>query len=63
MSRPESDGEEPPADSAATSLTAFQVEVATLFFSLPASAGFLLAGGAALAALAVSTRTGPGVAV
>lgn len=28
-------------------LTAFQVSVATLFFSLPASDGFLLAGGGA----------------
>jgi hypothetical protein len=27
-------------------LTAFQLEVATLFFALPASKGFLLAGGA-----------------
>jgi hypothetical protein len=29
-------------------LTAFQIEVAQLFFSLPASGGFLLAGGGAL---------------
>jgi Nucleotidyl transferase AbiEii toxin, Type IV TA system len=39
-----------------TSLTAFQVEVARLFFSLPASAGFLLAGGAALAAQHLTER-------
>ena len=31
-------------------LTAFQMEVARLFFALPGSAGFLLAGGAALVA-------------
>jgi hypothetical protein len=31
-------------------LTAFQVEVAQIFFSLPAAEGFLLAGGAALIA-------------
>jgi hypothetical protein len=31
-------------------LTAFQLEVARLFFTLPASNGFLLAGGAALLA-------------
>lgn len=49
-------------------LTAFQVRVAQLFFSLPASHGFLLAGGAALAAQHLTTRptqdldffTGPG---
>jgi nucleotidyltransferase AbiEii toxin of type IV toxin-antitoxin system len=49
-------------------LTSFQIEVAQLFFSLPASAGFLLAGGAALAAQQLTTRptmdldffTGPG---
>jgi hypothetical protein len=29
-------------------LSAFQLEVARLFFALPASQGFLLAGGAAL---------------
>jgi hypothetical protein len=29
-------------------LSAFQLEVARLFFALPASRGFLLAGGAAL---------------
>jgi hypothetical protein len=37
-------------------LTAFQVEVAQMFFSLPASYGFLLAGGAALAAQKLTTR-------
>ena len=37
-------------------LTAFQVSVASLFFSLPASAGFLLAGGAALAAQHLTSR-------
>jgi hypothetical protein len=31
-------------------LSAFQLEVARLFFALPASQGFLLAGGAALRA-------------
>jgi hypothetical protein len=31
-------------------LSAFQMEVARLFFALPASKGFLLAGGAALLA-------------
>jgi hypothetical protein len=39
-----------------TPLTAFQVSVASLFFSLPASEGFLLAGGAALAAQHLSSR-------
>lgn len=37
-------------------LTAFQVSVAMLFFSLPASDGFLLAGGAALAAQELTSR-------
>ena len=37
-------------------LTAFQVEVAQMFFGLPASQGFLLAGGAALAAQKLTTR-------
>ncbi len=37
-------------------LTAFQLEVAQLFFSLPASRGFLLAGGAALLAHHLTTR-------
>jgi hypothetical protein len=40
----------------ATALTAFQVEVSRLFFSLPASAGFLLAGGAALAVQHLTQR-------
>jgi hypothetical protein len=39
-----------------TALTDFQVEVATLFFSLPSSGGFLLAGGAALVAQRLTTR-------
>lgn len=37
-------------------LSAFQLEVATLFFSLPASQGFLLAGGAALLAQHLTAR-------
>lgn len=37
-------------------LTGFQVEVTRLFFSLPASEGFLLAGGAALLATGLTTR-------
>jgi hypothetical protein len=37
-------------------LTAFQLEVARLFFSLPQSKGFLLAGGAALLAQHLTTR-------
>lgn len=37
-------------------LTAFQVEVAQLFFSLPASGGFLLAGGGALLAHGLTAR-------
>jgi hypothetical protein len=37
-------------------LTDFQLEVARLFFSLPASKGFLLAGGAALLAQHLTTR-------
>jgi hypothetical protein len=45
-----------PADAAATALTDFQVEVARLFFSLPAAQGFLLTGGAALVAQHLSTR-------
>ena len=39
-----------------TGLTPFQVSVARLFFSLPASDGFLLADGAALAAQQLTTR-------
>lgn len=38
------------------SLTPFQIAVAELFFSLPESDGFLLAGGAALAAQRLTTR-------
>jgi len=37
-------------------LSAFQLEVARLFFALPASQGFLLAGGAALLAQHLTTR-------
>lgn len=37
-------------------LTAFQAEVARLFFSLPASSGFLLAGGGALLASGLTDR-------
>ncbi|MGH3622856.1 MAG: hypothetical protein ACRDQ5_13830 [Sciscionella sp.] len=51
-------------------MTSFQIQVAHLFFNLPASNGFLLAGGAALAAQHLTTRdtqdldffTGPGKA-
>jgi hypothetical protein len=39
-----------------TSLTNFQLEMAGIFFALPASRGFLLAGGAALAAQHLTTR-------
>ncbi|WP_088945820.1 hypothetical protein [Rhodococcus sp. 1168] len=40
--------------------TAFQVRIARLFFTLPASGGFLLAGGATLVAqnLSVAVRRG-----
>lgn len=44
------------ADSADVPLTAFQLEVAQLFFSLPASDGFVLAGGAALLAQRLTVR-------
>lgn len=37
-------------------LTPFQIEVARAFFDLPEAAGFLLAGGAALAAQGLTTR-------
>lgn len=37
-------------------LTDFQLEVARLFFSLPASSGFVLAGGAALLAQHLTSR-------
>lgn len=39
-----------------TYLTRFQIEIATLFFGLPASEGFLLAGGAALLAQHLTAR-------
>lgn len=39
-----------------TPLTNFQLEVAAMFFQLPGSGGFLLAGGAALAAHHLTTR-------
>jgi Nucleotidyl transferase AbiEii toxin, Type IV TA system len=41
----------------ASPLTALQVQAARLFFSLPASAGFAVAGGAALIARGLITRT------
>jgi hypothetical protein len=41
----------------APDLSAFQLEVARLFFALPASRGFLLAGGAALLAQNLTTRS------
>jgi hypothetical protein len=41
----------------APDLSAFQLEVARLFFALPASRGFLLAGGAALLAQHLTTRS------
>lgn len=52
-----------------TALTAFQLEVARVFFALPAAEGFLLVGGAALAAHELTRRptrdldlfTAPGV--
>jgi hypothetical protein len=40
----------------AAALTAFQITVAKLFFSMPQSDGFLLAGGAALAAQDLTSR-------
>lgn len=49
-----SGGDEPVAP--APGLTTFQLEVAQLFFSLAASRGFLLAGGAALLAQHLSSR-------
>lgn len=39
-----------------SALTAFQTEVARIFFTLPASDGFLLAGGAALLAADLTSR-------
>jgi hypothetical protein len=44
------------ADHRKPDLSAFQLEVARLFFALPASHGFLLAGGAALLAQHLTTR-------
>ena len=46
----------PAEDAVALALTGFQVEVARLFFSLPAAQGFLLTGGAALVAQQLSSR-------
>ncbi|MDN5851301.1 MAG: nucleotidyl transferase AbiEii/AbiGii toxin family protein [Actinomycetia bacterium] len=43
-------------ESSPAALTPFQIAVAALFFSLPESEGFLLAGGAALAAQHLITR-------
>lgn len=43
-------------DPSATGLTPFQLTVAELFFTLPDSDGFLIAGGAALAAQHLTTR-------
>jgi hypothetical protein len=45
-----------PAGDAQPGLPAFQLEVARLFFALPASKGFLLAGGAALLAQHLTAR-------
>jgi len=45
-----------PATQGRQSLTAFQLDVARLFFKLPESRGFLLAGGAALLAQRLTTR-------
>ena len=39
-----------------TGPSAFQIEVANMFFSLPASDGFLLAGGGALLASGLTSR-------
>jgi predicted nucleotidyltransferase component of viral defense system len=44
------------ADDQKPDLSAFQIEVARLFFTLPASQGFLLAGGAALLAQHLTAR-------
>ena len=46
-----------PASDAQPGLPAFQLEVARLFFALPASKGFLLAGGAALLAQHLTARS------
>jgi hypothetical protein len=45
------------ADGNASDLSAFQMKVARLFFALPASRGFLLAGGAALLAQHLTARS------
>lgn len=45
-----------PGGQESLALTDFQIEVAQLFFSLPAASGFLLAGGAALVAQHLTTR-------
>ncbi len=45
-----------PADDPGAVLTAFQIEVARVFFALPATQGFLLTGGAALVAQQLSAR-------
>jgi hypothetical protein len=45
-----------PASEGQPDLTAFQLQVARLFFALPASRGFLLAGGAALLAQHLTAR-------
>jgi Nucleotidyl transferase AbiEii toxin, Type IV TA system len=45
-----------PCGQESLALTDFQVQVAQLFFSLPAASGFLLAGGAALVAQHLTTR-------
>jgi hypothetical protein len=45
-----------PAGDRKPDLSAFQLEVARLFFALPASQGFLLAGGAALLAQHLTAR-------
>jgi Nucleotidyl transferase AbiEii toxin, Type IV TA system len=44
------------AGGSAPELSGFQLEVARLFFALPASQGFLLAGGAALLAQHLTAR-------
>ncbi len=50
MGNPDESGDDRGGVSSTAPLTTFQVSVASLFFSLPAGEGFLLAGGAALAA-------------
>jgi hypothetical protein len=45
-----------PASGATGGLTEFQIEVAHVFFDLPSSSGFLLAGGAALLAQQLTDR-------